>query len=69
MARLLVQHLTPRGVKSITIVNRSPGRVEELMELFPDSPLKLALLPEMENVVGSSHVTYTLTPYTLNPQP
>ena len=61
MARLLVQHLTPRGVKSITIVNRSPGRVEELMEMFPDSPIKLALLPEMEDIVGSSHVTFACT--------
>ncbi|KAJ1479867.1 Glutamyl-tRNAGlu reductase [Baffinella frigidus] len=61
MARLLVQHLTPRGVKSITIVNRSAARVEELMELFPDSPLKLALLPDMENVVGTAHVTFACT--------
>ena len=61
MARLLVQHLTPRNVKSITVVNRSPGRVEELQEMFPDSNIKLALLPEMMQSVAESHVTFACT--------
>jgi len=61
MARLLVQHLTPRGVKSITVVNRSPGRVEELQEMFPDSNIQLALLPDMMKSVAESHVTFACT--------
>jgi len=61
MARLLVQHLAPRNVKSITVVNRSPGRVEELQELFPDSNIKLALLPDMMKSVADSHVTFACT--------
>jgi len=61
MARLLVQHLSPRNVKSITVVNRSPGRVEELQKMFPDSNIKLALLPEMMETVAESHVTFACT--------
>ena len=61
MARLLVQHLIPRNVKSITILNRSPERSQELANSFPDYKLNLGGMDEMLPTVAKCHVTFACT--------
>jgi len=61
MARLLVQHLIPRNVKSITILNRSPERSQELADSFPDFKLNLGGMDEMLPMVSKCHVTFACT--------
>ena len=61
MARLLVQHLMPRGVKSITVVNRGQERIQELQAQFPDANIIPATLDQMLPTVGKSHVTFACT--------
>ena len=61
MARLLVQHLTPRAPRSMTVVNRGQERIQELQTQFPDANIQAKGLADMLDVVGSSHVTFTCT--------
>lgn len=61
MSRLLVQHLIAKGATTITIVNRSQRRAEELAQKFPQIALNIQLLPEMMNVVASSDMVFTST--------
>ncbi|MEA5511000.1 glutamyl-tRNA reductase [Crocosphaera sp. UHCC 0190] len=61
MARLLVQHLLAKGATSITIVNRSQRRAEELASQFPQAQLHLATLQDMMTVVATSHLLFTST--------
>jgi len=59
MARLLVKHLVAKGCTSMTVVNRSAGRVEELMRDFPEANIVPALLPDMMRAVSESDVIFT----------
>ncbi|MGK7946972.1 MAG: glutamyl-tRNA reductase [Microcystaceae cyanobacterium] len=61
MSRLLVKHLAAKGVKEITVVNRSKRRAEALAQEFPQVSLNIELLPEMMNVVQSSDMVFTST--------
>lgn len=61
MTRLLVTHLASRGLKSITIVNRSLGRPKELQEQFPDVDIDVRLMDDLWDVVGRSDIVYTAT--------
>jgi glutamyl-tRNA reductase len=61
MSRLLVQHLASRGVKDITVVNRTMPRAEELQKMFPDTPLKLLLADQMMAAVGAADVVFAST--------
>ncbi|ACB53324.1 transfer RNA-Gln reductase [Crocosphaera subtropica ATCC 51142] len=61
MACLLVKHLVAKGATSITIVNRSQRRAEELAKKFPQAELTLVSLDEMMSVVGKSHLVFTST--------
>jgi len=61
MARLLLVHLQTQGVKEVSIVNRSPERVEELQKEFPDMTLNLNLMPDMWDVVRESDIVYPST--------
>lgn len=61
MSRLLVQHLLARGVADITIVNRSMGRAEELVKMFPDADIHIELMANMSQVVARSDVIFTST--------
>ncbi|MGB5769805.1 MAG: glutamyl-tRNA reductase, partial [Crocosphaera sp.] len=49
------------GATSITIVNRSQRRSQELAKKFPQAELNLVSLDEMMTVVGSSHLVFTST--------
>jgi glutamyl-tRNA reductase len=61
MTRLLITHLASRGLKSITIVNRSLGRPQELQEQFPDVDIQVKLMDDLWDVVGRSDIVYTAT--------
>jgi len=61
MARLLVQHLTSRGVEGICIVNRSQERAMELAQMFPDANLEIKTLDEMLPTIGKSDIVFTST--------
>ena len=61
MSRLLVQHLISKGASLITIVNRSRERAQELVNQFPEVPIKIRLLPEMMSVVAHSDLVFTST--------
>ncbi|MGK7931430.1 MAG: glutamyl-tRNA reductase [Microcystaceae cyanobacterium] len=61
MSRLLVKHLSSKGVKEITVVNRSKRRIEALANEFPQVSLTMALLPEMMTVVQASDMVFTST--------
>ena len=61
MARLLVVHLASMGVKEITVVNRSPERVEELQKEFPDLIINCRLMPDMWDVLRTSDIVYPST--------
>jgi glutamyl-tRNA reductase len=56
-----VQHLLPRNVKSITVVNRGQERIGELQTAFPDANIIPATLDQMLPMVGKSHVTFACT--------
>jgi len=61
MTRLLVTHLASRGLKKITIVNRSLGRPKELQEQFPDIDIEITLMDDLWDVVAKSDIVYTAT--------
>lgn len=61
MTRLLITHLASRGLKAITIVNRSLGRPQELQEQFPDVDIEVKLMDDLWDVVGRSDIVYTAT--------
>ncbi len=61
MACLLVKHLVAKGATSITIVNRSQRRAEELAKKFPQAELTLVSLDDMMAVVSNSHLVFTST--------
>lgn len=72
MARLLLVHLQTQGLKEVTIVNRSPGRVEELQAEFPDLKINLKLMDSMWDVIADSDVVYPSTASTttlIDPEP
>ncbi len=61
MSRLLVQHLLAKGATTITIVNRSQRRAEELASQFPQAQLQLQMLSEIMAVVAASDIVFTST--------
>lgn len=61
MTRLLITHLASRGLKKITIVNRSLERPMQLKEQFPDVDIEVKLMDDLWDVVGRSDIVYTAT--------
>mmetsp|Transcript_60035 Transcript_60035/g.70141 ORF Transcript_60035/g.70141 Transcript_60035/m.70141 type:complete len:514 (-) Transcript_60035:179-1720(-) len=61
MTRLLIIHLASRGLKNITIVNRSLGRPEAMQEEFPEIDIEIKLMDDLWDVVGQSDIVYTAT--------
>ena len=50
MGRLLVQHLTPRNVRKITLINRSKERAMELVDMVRDPATALATALERDGL-------------------
>jgi len=61
MTRLLITHLASRGLKQITIVNRSRKSPEELAAQFPDVQVDIKLMDELWDVVAKADIVYTAT--------
>jgi len=61
MTRLLITHLASKGLKQITIVNRSMERPTELAAQFPDIEIEVKLMEDLWDVVGRSDIVYTAT--------
>ena len=59
MSRLLVKHLVSKRCTEMTIVNRSAGRVEELMADFPEANIKLALMDDFLAQAEKHDVIFT----------
>ncbi|MDB9495344.1 glutamyl-tRNA reductase [Spirulina major CS-329] len=61
MSQLLVKHLSSKGVKEITVVNRSVKRSQDLAKQFPDVSLVLRPLDELLSAIATSDITFTST--------
>merc|ERR1712176_1704751 len=61
MTRLLITHLASRGLQSITILNRSYQRPNELKEQFPDIEIEVKLMDDLWDVISQSDIVYTAT--------
>eukprot|EP00286_Rhodomonas_abbreviata_P007574 CAMPEP_0181323462 /NCGR_PEP_ID=MMETSP1101-20121128/19799_1 /TAXON_ID=46948 /ORGANISM="Rhodomonas abbreviata, Strain Caron Lab Isolate" /LENGTH=290 /DNA_ID=CAMNT_0023431493 /DNA_START=27 /DNA_END=899 /DNA_ORIENTATION=- len=63
MGRLLVQHLLPRKVKEITLVNRSEGAAKALAEEYEGEATPVIAQPveKMLEMVAQNHVVFTCT--------
>ena len=47
MSRLLVKHLSSKGCKEVTILNRSFPRAEALAEEFPEVKMNIHLMDDL----------------------
>lgn len=61
MSRLLVQHLSAKGLKEIALVNRSSHRAQELAKKFPQVELAIHPLEKMLEVISTSSLVFTST--------
>jgi glutamyl-tRNA reductase len=62
MSRLLVQHLLAKGCESITVLNRTQKRAEELAERFSnEATIEVAPLSDLMSTLGHSDVVFTST--------
>ncbi|NMF84055.1 glutamyl-tRNA reductase [Nodosilinea sp. P-1105] len=61
MARLLVQHLLAKDTCTITILNRTVDRANELAKQFSDSDIRTGTLDTMMETVQCSDVVFTCT--------
>ncbi|MGB3309131.1 MAG: glutamyl-tRNA reductase [Nodosilinea sp.] len=61
MARLLVQHLVSKDSCTITILNRSINRANELAKQFPDANIRTGTLDTMLETVEACDVVFTCT--------
>ncbi|WOD40753.1 glutamyl-tRNA reductase [Nodosilinea sp. E11] len=61
MARLLVQHLISKDSCTITILNRTIDRANELAKQFPDAEIRTGTLDAMLETVQCSDVVFTCT--------
>ncbi|MGG6238963.1 glutamyl-tRNA reductase [Nodosilinea sp. AN01ver1] len=61
MARLLVQHLVSKDSCTITILNRTIDRANELAKQFPDANIRTGTLDAMLETVEACDVVFTCT--------
>lgn len=61
MARLLVQHLNAKESCSITLLNRTLDRANELAKQFPEARITTGTLEAMLDTVQASDVVFTCT--------
>ena len=58
MSRLLVKHLSSKGCKEVTILNRSFPRAEALAEEFPEVKMNIHLMDDLWEVCGKNDVIF-----------
>lgn len=61
MSRLLVQHLSAKGVKTISVINRSKHRAHELVSQFPQVKIDIYGLEQMLEIIANSNLVFTST--------
>lgn len=61
MSKLLVQHLLAKGANNISIINRSVGRAQDLVNSFKDADINVYSMLEMDQVIGKSNLVFTST--------
>mmetsp|Transcript_20597 Transcript_20597/g.23501 ORF Transcript_20597/g.23501 Transcript_20597/m.23501 type:complete len:523 (+) Transcript_20597:249-1817(+) len=61
MTRLLITHLASKGLKQITILNRSRKSPEALAEQFPKVQIDIRLMDDLWDVVAEADIVYTAT--------
>ncbi len=61
MSRLVVQHLIARGVKEISIINRSLERAQELAQQFPEVRFELFTMTDLLPIVAAMDLVFTGT--------
>jgi glutamyl-tRNA reductase len=61
MARLLLIHLESHGVKEVTVVNRSPERLQELRAEFPSLHIEMRGMEDIYSVITESDIVYPST--------
>jgi len=61
MSRLVVQHLIARGVKELSIINRSLERAQELAQQFPDVRFELFTMTDLLPIVAAMDLIFTGT--------
>lgn len=59
MARLLARHLAAKGVRRLTVVNRSPGRAAALADDCPQLEVEARPLGELRDAVARADVVFT----------
>ncbi|CAG9461821.1 unnamed protein product [Pedinophyceae sp. YPF-701] len=58
MSTLLVKHMTSKGCKKFTILNRSLPRAEALRDDFPEAEFEICLMDQLMEVVARSDVVF-----------
>jgi glutamyl-tRNA reductase len=58
MSTLLVKHLVSKGCKSVTLLNRSLPRAEQLAADYPDMQFDIKLMPELMDACNNSDVIF-----------
>jgi glutamyl-tRNA reductase len=61
MSRLLLIHLESHGIRNVTIVNRSPERMQELQAEFPNLCIELRSMEELYDTLRESDIVYPST--------
>ncbi|PSB00902.1 glutamyl-tRNA reductase [Merismopedia glauca] len=61
MSRLLVQHLAAKGAGSISIINRSVARAQELANQFPAAEVQVYPIVEMMVAIANADIIFTST--------
>jgi len=61
MRRLLLQHLQSKGCCSLTLINRTKKRAEDLSAAFPDIKIDCQLIDELDNCLSISTLVFTST--------
>ena len=61
MSRLLLQHLQSKGCCSLTLLNRTKKRAEDLSAAFPDIQIDCQLIDELDSCLSLSTLVFTST--------
>jgi glutamyl-tRNA reductase len=61
MSRLLLIHLESHGIRNVTIVNRSPERMQELQAEFPNLSIELRPMEQLYDTLRESDIVYPST--------
>lgn len=61
MSNFLCLHLAENGCKKVTVLNRSPGRAQELAKRHPSLEFEILLMDSLDEVMKRSDLAFTST--------